>query len=475
MGDSRPDSGLSAGVGRADITPPVGILHGGWGAQTHSRATGIDLPLWATALVITDGDTGVVILDLDLGILTVDDGNVLRAQISEVTGFPVGNVRASYTHTHAGPVWSGAFGDDDRPGNELVADYRVSVFARTVGAVREAMEGLQPCRLDAGYGRSEIGVNRRLTSPDGRVVVSQNPDGFKDPTLLAVRIDDLDERPLASIVGFGAHPIILAFQNSLISPDYPGVAKRVVELATGAPCLFLQGCAGDQMTVEGLTGDTAVSRRMGTRLGYDASSVLIGLKSKPVSRRWDRVVESGAPLGMWIEEPSDERPVPLVCAVETLHLPLRDLPEVAEARASADELVGVAVAMARSDTSAPEDRAEANFRAKRASMIARWSEWGGDRGYLETELHGIRIGPVGLVGFPGEPFASIGADARNNSPLPFTHLGGYTNGWLGYVPTASEFPRAGYEVEWGSAYTDKAADLLTEGVSGLLNRLSEPS
>jgi hypothetical protein len=36
---------LRAGVGRAVITPPVGIAHAGWGVQTHQRAEGIDMDL----------------------------------------------------------------------------------------------------------------------------------------------------------------------------------------------------------------------------------------------------------------------------------------------------------------------------------------------------------------------------------------------------------------------------------------------
>src|SRR5215203_867808 len=57
---------LYAGVARTDITPPLGIAHAGWGAQTHQRAGGIDLPLWATALALSDGDETVVIVDVDL-------------------------------------------------------------------------------------------------------------------------------------------------------------------------------------------------------------------------------------------------------------------------------------------------------------------------------------------------------------------------------------------------------------------------
>ena len=43
------ETGVQAGIGRAEITPPVGIAHGNWGAATHSRSEGIDMPLYGNA------------------------------------------------------------------------------------------------------------------------------------------------------------------------------------------------------------------------------------------------------------------------------------------------------------------------------------------------------------------------------------------------------------------------------------------
>ena len=57
---------LRAGVSRAVTTPPVGIAHPFWGAQTHTRAEGVDLDLWTTALVVSDGTTTAAIVDSDL-------------------------------------------------------------------------------------------------------------------------------------------------------------------------------------------------------------------------------------------------------------------------------------------------------------------------------------------------------------------------------------------------------------------------
>ena len=80
-------SRMRAGVGRADITPPVGIPAGGWGNQLHEISEGNDLELWVTVLVV-EGDDGTraAIVDADLCIL--DDAQAARARalVAEAAG-----------------------------------------------------------------------------------------------------------------------------------------------------------------------------------------------------------------------------------------------------------------------------------------------------------------------------------------------------------------------------------------------------
>ena len=83
------------------------------------------------------------------------------------------------------------------------------------------------------------------------------------------------------------------------------------------------------------------------------------------------------------------------------------------------------------------------------------------------------MGPVALVGFPGEPFAEIGVRVRENSPFQFTHMAGYSNGVTGYVPTAEEFERGGYEPQWATAYTAEAASVLEREAAILLTDLND--
>ncbi len=463
---------MRVGVGRGNITPPVGIEHAGWGAQVHERAEGVHLDLWVTVLVVEGEHDTFAILDYDLMIITVEDSDRIRADVAGVVGTDPANIRVSFTHTHAGPVWSNFLGDrSGRAGSELVAGYRETVWSQTLGAVHQAMGSLRPARMAAGWGESSIAVNRRLRAPNGTVVVGQAPGRFRDPKVMVVRFDDTDERPLAALVCYAAHPIVLAFQNRLISPDFPGVAKRVVEQLTGATCLYLQGCAGNMMTTEALTGDLGAADRMGTRLGAEAAKVFTRIRTLPTRRRFDRVVESGAPLGIWVDDPLPDRE-PLVRVIERrIEMPVRRTTPPLEAEAEAEQLSRRFLDLQASGASEAEVL-DARYRARRALIRAAWARLCGGRTSLDTTLHGIRIDDVALVGFPGEPFSETGVRVREASPFGYTHMAGYTNGVTGYVPTAEEFARGGYEPEWATAFTAEAASVLESEANALINDLA---
>ena len=464
---------MRAGVGRGVITPPIGIEHAGWGAQVHHRAEGVHLDLWVTVLVVEGETETFAILDYDLMVVTVEDSDHIREDVAGVLGIDPQNVRVSFTHTHAGPVWSDlASSRSGREGQELVPGYRETVWSQTLGATHQAKAALRPARMTAGWGESSIAVNRRLRAPTGEIVVGQNPEGFADHRVLVVRFDDLDENPLAALVCYAAHPIILAYQNRLISPDFPGVAKRVVEELTGAACLYLQGCAGNIMTIEALTGDLGAAERMGTMLGAEAAKVFTGIRTRPTRRRFAGIVESGAPLGIWVDEPLPDRKPQIRVIERNIQMPLRPTDDPNQAEAHAERLSSFYLKLEKEG--APEEQVlDARYRARRALISAAWAKLGQGRTHLPTTLHGIRIDSVALVGFPGEPFAETGVRVRETSPFEFTHMAGYSNGVTGYVPTAEEFERGGYEPNWATAYTSEAASILEREAAMLLADLAD--
>src|SRR5437016_6259001 len=87
----NPQTQLLAGTGRRCINPPPNIAHGGWGAQKHEQAEGIDLDLWATALALSDGANTALILDVDIQILTNERADQIRTAVSKATGVPMHN------------------------------------------------------------------------------------------------------------------------------------------------------------------------------------------------------------------------------------------------------------------------------------------------------------------------------------------------------------------------------------------------
>ncbi len=154
---------MRVGVGRGNITPPVGIEHAGWGAQVHERAEGVHLDLWVTVLLVEGESDTFVLLDYDLMLITVEDSDRIRSDVAGVLGIDPEKVRVSFTHTHAGPVWSDFLGDrSGRAGHELVPGYRETVWSQTLGAVHQARISMRPARMAADWGESGIAVNRRL-------------------------------------------------------------------------------------------------------------------------------------------------------------------------------------------------------------------------------------------------------------------------------------------------------------------------
>ncbi len=458
---------LHAGVARTILTPPVGIAHAGWGVQTHSRAAGVDLDLLGTALVLEGSDAQVAILDLDFCIVGGQLAATIREAVADLTGIPTPNVRLSYTHTHSGPMLGPSWLHE---GSEMVPPYVASLPDRIAGAAWEAQHRLRPVRVAAATGGCAIGVNRRFAMSDGRVVCGRNWDGFVDRTVEVVRIDDLDEHTLATIVHFAAHPTIMGPPNQLITPDYPGFVRRTVEAATNATCLFLQGAAGNIHAVVDYVADTDTYHRLGSILGHEASKLLLGARTLPTKERLVEVWESGAPLAIYADEPSGEPDGTLRVIINAIRLPLRYYETVStlttryEARlAELDRL--------RAQTQPGPALPAAIGAAKRAHMELEAATRYQGQSSLEVELHGIRIGSIGLIGFPGEPFAELGAEIRSRSPFAHTLFSGYTSDYLGYLPTDEARPAGGYEVDTTPFAPTSDAQVVAASVE-LLERLA---
>jgi hypothetical protein len=458
---------LQAGISRAVTTPPVGIAHPFWGAQTHTRAEGVDLDLWTTALVLSDGTTTVAIIDSDLPNVPNSLGKAVRARITELTGIPSANVRLTATHTHSGGALSPGWYPD---GAEMIPGYVTMLTDKIVGAVWEAQRTMRPARVAAGYGHSTVGLNRRMWHAEQqRIVLGRNYGGFTDHVLPVARIDDEHERPIAVLVNYACHPTIMAHKNRLITPDFPGPLRRTVEANVGGMCLFLQGAAGDRHPRPSFSSDPAAYRKIGQLLGLEAAKVAVGLETRPKIERLAQIMESGAELGLYEDDPGPEPDATIRVATEFAELPLIDLPPLAEAEADlAAKSAALEEARRTGDDSAIR---AASYVAKRSHMLIRHVRANEGRKTVSTEIQAMRIGQLALVAVPGEPFAQVGATVRERSPFPVTMFSGYSNGEVGYIPMQSDYKNKGYGV-WNSPMAPGAAELLIERASALVQTLA---
>src|SRR5438105_5428611 len=141
---------LLAGTGRCDITPAPGTPQGGWGAQTHQRGLGADMPFLATALVLSDGTETVAIIDADaIGFDREWTARILQATV-DLTGLPRERIRFSCTHTHSGPNTFRLATISE--GLDMVTSYLDSLPRRIAAAAWQALQNLKPVRVAAGNG-----------------------------------------------------------------------------------------------------------------------------------------------------------------------------------------------------------------------------------------------------------------------------------------------------------------------------------
>ena len=75
---------------------------------------------------------------------------------------------------------------------------------------------------------------------------------------------------------------------------------------------------------------------------------------------------------------------------------------------------------------------------------------------------------IGIWAAPLELFCEISNEIRDRSPFPYTFYYGYTNGWLGYLPSEDQWKHGGYEVDVVCPYTPEMPRTLTEAVIAYL-------
>ncbi len=295
-----PQSRCRFALAHGDITPPANIYHRMWGAAKHDRATGIHRPLRATLTLFTplDGAQRQFIIALDHCVMGRQEMDNLLDAVSEAADILREELIVVFSHTHAAGLMGLERGN--LPGGDLIAPYLESVATRVAELVKETQTKLQPATILYATGHCNLAAHRDYWDEDNQLwACGYDPDTPADDTVLTARAHAEDGTLLATLVNYACHPTTLAWDNTLISPDYPGAMRETIEEVTGVPCLFLQGASGELGPVEGFVGDTSVADRNGRQLGHAALSAIESLPDPNTRFEYTGPVVSGATLGEW--------------------------------------------------------------------------------------------------------------------------------------------------------------------------------
>jgi hypothetical protein len=309
----------------------------------------------------------------------------------------------------------------------------------------------------------------------GGYVCGYNPAGVADDTIVVARITDASGATLATIINYACHPTTLAWDNTLISPDYVGAMREVIEQATEAPCCFIQGASGDIGPREGYVGDLAVADRNGRQLGYAALAALEGIAPAKQQFAYAGAVVSGATLGTWQYQPGSSEQLrgasewrTAICEAD---LPYRDdLPRRAELleeqrRWQAEEQAALA---ANDPQRAREARAMTERATRRLVRVEHLAA--GDVFPYRAELW--RAGDAIWIPLDGEHYNILQRSLRERFPDYTLIIGTLANGsnvW--YLLDADSYGKGLYQEEasiLARGSLEKLTEALTESIQELV-------
>ncbi|HWP44752.1 MAG TPA: neutral/alkaline non-lysosomal ceramidase N-terminal domain-containing protein [Blastocatellia bacterium] len=264
---------LLAGVGKSDITPPLGTPLAGYGGRAGRPSTGVHDPTEARALILDNGTVKLALVAVDH--LGYDHAMVerVRSIASKETGIAPDHIFVMSSHTHSGggayleifPILAGKF------------DPKIRAFyeERAAEAIINASRALKPARIAIGAGEAR-GISRFRSS--------WPPDGPVDPEVGVIRIDSAETgRPVAVLMNFAAHPTVIGARNFEFSSDFAGYARRALERMVGGDvmAIFANGAQGT-IAPRAFQGSNEWERaeNVGTILAAEVYKVMLTLSAR---------------------------------------------------------------------------------------------------------------------------------------------------------------------------------------------------
>ena len=388
--------GLRAAAVKVDITPEDNQLLLGYGPR---MSTEIHDRLYHRIVVLEVGESRFALVSSDLGALSPGFYDEISHQVEEETGISRQRFWWAVTHTHSAPI----VGPPAFAGALLARQFAMEwdqEYARKVtdalkDGIKKAISRLRPATMGVGSGTAMANMNRRARDVDGKIYLGLNPYGPVDRQVGLIRLEGRDGSLIALLVNYAMHGTFLSAVPQ-ISGDAPGIVASYLEERLGGTVLYINGAAGNIAPLYYFKRGFKEITQMNVLLG-------------------DRVLEANRAIR--VDPDAEVYLEPGEVMVETAMKEGITWPE------------GLDSYRSRTADGQDQVRVPVRFLKLRDDLV--------------------------LWAAPLELFCEIAIRVRHESPFPNTFYFGYSNGWMGYMPTRQALEEGGYETRV-TPYTGEA-------------------
>ncbi len=466
-------------------------LEGETDNRTGRRIGEIASPLKTTLLLLEDGATRVCLITTHFGPTTpVNVSDLFRETIARDLDLPKSNVLLFTSHNHSSVVFAGNgvrvydSYTSELPEAELlpVGEDFLEALQSHAKSLPDLLQTVTVWWAEGEEGR--ITYNRKGRRADGtsyfireedRVKLGSDFVGDIDTQAPIVLFKNAEGNTVAALAQFTGHPVT-SFQpeDPVVFGDWPQVACDDLGKHFGeegnVPVGFLQGCTADVNSKEMFTGGVKRATEFGHLLGQTYKDAAEELQSSQRGGMSFAIENVRVPLA-----PLPER--------GTLISELEEIDDFIQRAESGDENTLACVGLNFPRALSPP------YRARLVDLVRSWNVWAIDlwengkansgAKYMELEIAVIRLGDVGIVGLPCEPFQGIGRQIRSGSTLPISIPCGYMNVSHGYITDApntgdQEYMSAFYRyTKFRPPLKKPAGDVLADAAVKLLNRFDK--
>ena len=460
-------------------------------SRTGVRVVEVAGPLKTTVMLLDGGAVRLCLVTTHFGWTTpVNVCELFRRTIARELGLPKSQVLIFSSHNHCCVAFAsnavhayGSYGQEVPPVQLLpIGEKFLAALQDHAGRLPELLQPVTAWWAEGQEGR--ITYNRKGRRADGttyfmreqdRLLLAADFNGDIDTQAPLVVFKNTSGSPIAALTQFTGHPVTGYHpEKPVVFGEWPQVACDVLadhlDKRHVLPVGFLQGCAGDVNSKEMFFGGVKRSTEFGHLLGQSFIDALENLQPSRRDGLDFAVEEVQVPLA----------PLP---ASEVLIAELKEMDDFIQRAGSGDENTLSCVGQNFPRALSPI------FRAGLVEMVRAWNVWAlglHEEGradlalrHLEMEIAVIRIGDVGIVGLPCEPFQGIGRQIRRGSPLPISIPCGYANVSHGYITDSAntgdqEYMSSHYRyTKFRPPLEKPAGDVLADQALRILNQFAK--